>query len=508
MRKVKLAVIVFALLIAVPGAFAQNKTGLIDSLLTSLHEKEDFDGKVLISEKGKILYQKSFGYAVKEYGNILTGETVFSLASVSKMFTGIAIMKLVEQGKLKLSDDLQVYFTDLSYEHITIYNLLTHTSGLEEYFAPAVRNTLGPGPTNSDIEKAYARANLKAKFPAGTNWSYCNTNFMLLALIIEKASGISYPEYLKHYIFEPAGMKHSFVLAKNAPERLGKQIAAIYNYADFVAVRPVNVDSIPPARKYYSIIKNSYGDGSVFSTAGDLFLFHKALERGKILSKRDLQTVYTPVNLPGGKTYEAGNANADYSSGYGLGCQVAKDSSSGKIIWHTGSNPGTLIFFMRNITRNQCVIILNNNWYRGTFHLGGSIMNILDGRPIQLLPPSLARKIGQEYTLHGREASLRLLATLKNGKEYHIGLLEMNELGYNLLAKNDTEAAIEVFKVNTQAYPTNGDIWDSLAEAYYKAGNLDEASRDYEKSVSLNPGNENGKQMLKKIKEEMLKGNK
>jgi len=185
--------------------------------------------------------------------------------------------------------------------------------------------------------------------------------------------------------------------------------------------------------------------------------------------------IYTTAILPDGKTYEAGNANADYSSGYGLGCQLAKDSGIGKIIWHTGSNPGTLTFFIRNITRDQCVIVLNNNWYRGTFHLGGSIMNIINDRQVQLLPSSLARKIGQEYTSHGPDTALDLLANLKDGKDYHIGLVEMNQLGYDLLPKKDTRTAIEVFKVNTITYPTSGDVWDSLAEAYYNAGDKENA---------------------------------
>lgn len=149
------------------NVYAQNKIKIIDSLLIRLHQTEGFDGNVLIAEKGHIVYQKSFGYAVAETNSALTENTIFSLASVSKMFTGIAAMKLAEQGKLKLNNDLRAYLPNLPYEHITIYNLLTHTSGLEEYFAPSVRNVLGSEPDNSAIEKAYAETNLKIKFPPG-----------------------------------------------------------------------------------------------------------------------------------------------------------------------------------------------------------------------------------------------------------------------------------------------------------------------------------------------------
>src|SRR3984957_1090039 len=93
------------------------------------------------------------------------------------------------------------------------------------------------------------------------------------------------------------------------------------------------------------------------------------------------------------------------------------------------ADPGLLTFFMRNLDRDQCVIVLNNNWYRGSYHLGGSLMNILNGRPAQLLAPSLARQIGMTYTLHGADSAIRLLDSLKRKNSFHIGFLEMNQLG-------------------------------------------------------------------------------
>jgi CubicO group peptidase (beta-lactamase class C family) len=487
---------------------AQGNITQIDSLLTKLHNTEGFDGNVLVADKGHIIYKKSFGYSNAETKTPLTSNTIFNLASVSKVFTAVAILKLVEQGRLKLTDDIKEYFPGMPYEGITIYHLLTHTSGLEDYFADPVRKYLANKPDNAAIVNAYIKAALKPKFAPGSNWSYSNTNFLLLASVIEKVSGLTYPEFMKKYIFRPAKMKHSFVLEKNAPAKLKGHITSVYYYPDFFALKPVNVDSIPFAKKYYALADNSYGDGGIFSTTTDLFRFHQALQHDKILNKNTLQLMYTGTRLPKGKTYEAGNANADFNSQYGLGWLVAIDSSIGKIAWHSGANPGTLTFFMRNISKDQCVIVLNNNWYRGSYHLGGSLMNLLNNRRVQLLAPSLARKIGQEYTLHGADAALKLLDTLKRTMYCHIGFLEMNELGYDLLAKNDTRSAIEVFKVNTEVYPGSGDVWDSLAEAYYKAGDLDNAIKDYEKSITLNPGNETGKKMLEKIREEISKGHK
>jgi CubicO group peptidase (beta-lactamase class C family) len=496
-------VILLLVLINSTTGYTQDKLATIDSLITKLYLEQGFDGNVLIADKGHVIYEKSFGYANVKGKIPLTANSIFNLASVSKVFTSVAIMKLAELGKINLTDDLQQYFPDLPYEHITIYHLLTHTSGLEDFMADPVRNGLTSSPSNGDIEKTYGIVHLPLKFPPGSNWSYSNTNFLLLALIIEKASGMSYPEFIKQYIFHVAKMEHSFVLLKNAAPKLRNLVADIYYYPDFLTAHPVIVDSIPMAKMQYALIENSYGDGGIFSTTADLFRFQQALLQGKILSVKSQQIMYSPVMLPNGKTYQAGNANPDYNSNYGLGWIVAKDSTTGKIAWHSGADPGLLTFFMQNITKDQCVVVLNNNWYRGTYHLGGTLMNILNNKPLQLMAPSLARKIGQEYAIYGADSAIRLLGVLKKGKDYHIGFLEMNGLGYDLLGRNDTKTAIEIFKVNTEQYPNSGDVWDSLAEAYYKAGDRETAIKDYEKSIALDPNNENGKKMLRKIKDEV-----
>ena len=126
-------------------------------------------------------------------------------------------------------------------------------------------------------------------------------------------------------------------------------------------------------------------------------------------------------------------------------------------------------------------------------------MSILDGRPEELLPPSLARKVGQAYTLYGADTAIALLNRLKTSPDYHVALQEMNDLGYGLLNRGDTRTAIAVFRVNAAEYPQSSDAWDSLAEACYKAGDRVEAAGDYKRSLQLNPRDENGRAMLEKI---------
>jgi len=141
---------------------------------------------------------------------------------------------------------------------------------------------------------------------------------------------MTYPAFISKYIFVPAGMDHSFVLADNAPPSLRNDIVSLYYYPDLLSIQTENVDSIPFARMYYSILGNTYGSDGVYSTTADLFKFHLALQCGKILKKATLKKMYTPARLPGGRGYEAGNANSDYSSGYGLGWVLTRQRG-GKI---------------------------------------------------------------------------------------------------------------------------------------------------------------------------------
>ena len=472
---------------------AQYPVSSIDSLVRRVQEDQGFEGNVLVADHGRIVYEKSIGAG-------LSANSVFDLASVSKAFTAVAIMQLVEAGKLSLADNIYQFFPNLPYKGVNVWHLLTHTSGLEDYLAGSVRTVAGlDKPTDAETEDAYGFVHPPLRFYPDSNWSYSNTNYLLLAMIVEKVSGETFPDYVQAHIFDPAGMIHSYVLRKNVPRYTESGVVVPRYYPDYFALRPVRVDSIPFARRYYSLIDNTYGDGGIFSTAGDLFKFFRALQKGVLLEPIAMKQMYSEAPLLNFADYEAGNAGSNYSSEYGMGWLVATDHSHGKIVWHSGSNPGTLTFFMQNVTRDQCVIVLNDNWYKGTYHLGGSIMSILDGRPEELLPPSLARKVGQAYTLYGADTAIALLNRLKTSPDYHVALQEMNDLGYGLLNRGDTRTAIAVFRVNAAEYPQSSDAWDSLAEACYKAGDRVEAAGDYKRSLQLNPRDENGRAMLEKI---------
>ncbi|HEX8735364.1 MAG TPA: serine hydrolase [Pyrinomonadaceae bacterium] len=481
-------------------AAAQTRIETIDAVLNRLNREEAFSGNVLISEKDKIIYAKSFGYANAETKTPLTPETIFLIGSVAKTLTAVAVLQLKEQGKLTLDDSLARHLPELPYKNVTLRHLLTHTSGVLEYQSPEViKEIAGRGVGNAELVNIFARLNPKLEFAPGSRWDYSNTNFILLARVVEKISNKNFPQFVRENIFVPARMTRSFVGINNAPAPLKKTIAAGYRFTNPLADAAVNVETLEGARQAYATKQNLYGAGNVFSTTVDLLKFHRALQRGKLLKKQTLAEMYSPAKLSTGENYNS-FSRTNYPSGNALGWFAANDESRGIIVYHPGGDIGYTSYFLRNTTKDQTVIILSNiellRHYTPT-----ALMKILSGEPYKLDLKSLAAAMGREYNRRGARAMLEIFARLKTSDEYSFSEDEINELGYRLLYdKKDLKSAEAVFKLNAERFPESYNVWDSLGEVYFQIGDKEEAVKNYEKSLRLNPKNEGGKRMLEKIR--------
>ena len=196
--------------------FGQDRIQKIDSILNSLYSKEKINGNFLIAEKGKIIYSHSFGLANETTKDKLNENSIFELASCSKQFTAMAIMILKEKGKLSLDDKIIKYIPELSdYNGVTIRNLLNHTGGLPDYME--LMDSLfdkSKIANNKDIIQIFSKYQPKILFEPNTKYEYSNTGYALLASIIEKASGLTYADYLSKTIFKPLKMKNTFVYTR------------------------------------------------------------------------------------------------------------------------------------------------------------------------------------------------------------------------------------------------------------------------------------------------------
>lgn len=305
-----------------------------------------FSGVVLVAENGKILAENAMGMRSFESQIPLKATDIFELASVSKQFTAMMVMKCKEKGMLNFDDSVSQYL-DIPYSGITIRNLLTHTSGLPDYQAIMDEHwdkTKVAG--NADI-LAYLRKYHPPMLTApGEKYEYSNTGYVLLASIVEKASGRDFIELTREWIFKPLGMKNTDI-------RTLEEKAAVPNFA--AGHLKDSLGNYINANKFHSSdytvwLGNRKGPGRVSSNAHDLLIWDQALYSEKLVSEATLDEAFKPQILNNGKR-----------SYYGFGWDLEPKSPFGRMVSHTGDNPGYKTIIVRYIEENRTIIILNNN---------------------------------------------------------------------------------------------------------------------------------------------------
>ena len=334
-----------------------------------------FSGTVLIADHGKIIYKNSAGYADIANKVMNSDVTRFPLASLSKLFTAIAIMQLVENGKIKPDDHLVQYLPDFPYSMITVRQLLSHTSGLPD-FREVFANNQGHPLTNTDVIPALKEYNKLVAEP-GTRWSYSSVGYALLAQLVEKISNLSFSKYLSENIFRPAGMQHTYLLTpyiKNHDSL--RAISYVGQGNPLQASDSLKTDLTIP---WQTII----GPGLVVSSAEDLLLFSEALFENKILNAASQDQMYTPVKLVNGQFAELAHAPL-YS---GLGWAIDMDHESGAIVSHNGGSPGISTILLRNLETHTTVIVLENTDNLGALDFGVNSMNVLNHKPVRRFRP-------------------------------------------------------------------------------------------------------------------------
>lgn len=308
----------------------------VDAFMQKLHTKAAFNGNVLIAKKGKIIYQKSFGWANYLKKDSLQLTDKFELASVSKPLTALGLLKLVEGEKIKLSQTVNEFYPDFPYPGITIQMLLTHRSGLPNYvyFAEGVWKDRKKGMRNSDVMQLLAEHKpLRNGAPDG-RFHYNNSNYMVLAAIIEKVTGKDFAIYMKETIFDPAGMKNTAALSK-----------AVY---ETIPTNVIGHDKVWRRSVVQNYLDGPLGDKGIYSTVQDLFLLDIALKEGRILNKALLDSAYVPRS----------DAKRNlFSYGYGWRTFSPKEA---QIVYHTGWWHGFRNLYVRDLTNDITIVLLSN----------------------------------------------------------------------------------------------------------------------------------------------------
>jgi CubicO group peptidase (beta-lactamase class C family) len=459
---------------------AQDKAKKIDELISKYNQYGLFNGSALVSENGKVILHKGYGSANMEWNIPNKPDTKFRLGSVTKQFTALLILKLVEQGKIKLDVPITAYLSDYPKENgdkITIHNLLTHTSGIPNY--TSLPNFGKDYSRNSYTPEEFVKifSSLPLDFAPGAKFSYSNSGYFLLGYIIEKISGKSYEQFLQEIIFTPlkmvnTGYDHTDVVIKNRAAGYEKRGEKITN-ATYIDM------SIP------------YAAGSLYSTVDDLYLWDQALYTNKLLSTQSMDLLFKPHINTGGTDF--------YGYGWSIEEATNGDKPKLKVIQHGGGIPGFNTIISRIPVDKNLVVLLNNTGGTVLDEINNSIRAILYNQPFEQPKKSLAFELLNIFSEKGISAGNDAYKKLKSNPIYGIKEGDINGVGYQLLQTGKKKEAIEIFKINVDAFPKSGNAYDSLGEAYLADGDTKSAIVNYKKSLELDPANEHGKEVLAEI---------
>ncbi|MBY4602444.1 serine hydrolase [Bacillus sp. SPARC3] len=326
----------------------QTKRKHLKTLFETLGERHQFNGTVLAAEDGDILYHHSFGYAELMEKRPLKTNSLFELASVSKPFTALGIILLEEKGILGYEDKVERWLPGFPYLGVTIRHLLNHTSGLPDYIDWFLVNwDQNKIAVNQDVVDMLMKEKPPGYFAPNEGWLYSNTGYVLLAVLIEKASGMSYADFLKQNIFTPVSMTNTRVYNRRLrPEQINDYA---YGYVYDVHSGKYVLPDVLEETKYVVYLDGIQGDGMVNSVTSDLFRLDQALYQDDLISKASKEAAFSPVRLNNGETFD-----------YGFGWVLHNSPKYGRILSHNGSWPGYSTMMIRYIDHHKTLIYLSN----------------------------------------------------------------------------------------------------------------------------------------------------
>jgi CubicO group peptidase (beta-lactamase class C family) len=346
----------------------------LSSYFDSMLLNRGFNGGILVAKNGGIIYEKYQGKADLRKTEAMNDSSSLHIASTSKTFTGVATLRLVQEGKLSLDDSLTKFFPGLPYAGITVKMLLNHRSGLPNYvyFIPNSKIwDKKKNVTNQDMLDLLYTEKPNKSFSAGKRFSYSNTNYVLLSMIIEQLTGKSFPQYMQEKYFGPLQMRHTYVFT---PADSARSIPS-FNYNGSFWEN--------------DFLEYTYGDKNVYSTPRDLLKWDQALYTDQLISKELLDSAFKPYS----------NERPSIHN-YGLGFRMLNMPNGKKVIYHFGRWHGFNAAFSRLTDEKVTIVILGNKFTRGVYTAATHAYDIF-GNYHQRQGPSEEDEDGEEKVSRG-----------------------------------------------------------------------------------------------------------
>lgn len=315
-----------------------STTSRIDLFFQNRYKLGAFNGTVLFSAHDTIYYKRAFGFANRKRKDSLNINSRFQLASVSKTFTAFGIILLEKEGKLSFQDSIRQFFPDFPYDNITVHQLLIHRSGLPNYMYAADKHWKDKENTtidNCDVIDIFIGHEPMRYHKPGVRYNYNNTNYAILASIIEVVSNTSYTKFMKEKIFDPIGMINTTVYDKSISFTNKEPVIGYLNWR---------------RKAGNSYLNGVVGDKGIYSTVEDMNKFSQAIFKNYFFTDDEMDIAYQLWNK---ELYDHDN--------YGYGWRVNMLSDSSKIVYHTGWWKGFRSYYFRSLKDEKTIIVLSNN---------------------------------------------------------------------------------------------------------------------------------------------------
>ncbi len=455
-----------------------SKAKIFEEYITKMVELGEFNGNILVAEKGEVIYRRSIGQRSAEVGDLLDLGAQFNLASASLQFMAMAIMQMKEAGKLEYEDPIQKYIPEFPYEGITIRTLLNQTSGLPDvgymfnihwkpWLSPYYPKRIIEG--SEQMIQMFINHQVKVEYQPGEVYNHNLADYMLLSVIAERVIGIPLHQYMRENLFLPAGMENTYKFSPLREDPLTNRAYGIMPALDGSGLTTIDFNYLSPK-----------GGGNVYSTLEDLYRWDRILYTEKLVSASTLEEAFTPVIL-----------NSSDTTNAGWGCDIRKTSSGGKILYQDGYYEGFGISIIRDLEKENSIIILTNY---NLYLWDGLIQNlrrIMEGKEYKLpKKKSIAKVFGPTLMTKGIEIARQQYFDLQQNRagDYNFEVGELNDLGCTMLRYGYPEEALLVFQFNSEEYPESATfVWHSLALCYLFLGDTQNASANFRKALEIDP---------------------
>jgi CubicO group peptidase (beta-lactamase class C family) len=454
-----------------------------------MHERQIPGLQVAVVQHGRLVFSGAYGLADVQHSLPVTAKTVFSIASITKAFTGVAVVQLVEQGKLKLDAPVSQYLDDLpvAWRPVTVRQLLTHVSGIPDILNQKTGNIFDNVTPESFISTANT---LPMEFVPGDHFSYNQTNYLLLSKIIERLSGRSFAEFVTEGQLNVAGMSHT---------SFGGFSDIILDRAQPYELQSRNTQASKGARKkelvniFYESRPSLLAANGINSSAEELAKWIIALQQGRLFkSESSLETLWQPGVLNDGSHAGFGGP----LNGYALGWPSVSRPTH-RAMAPIGGNWATLFVYPDD---DLSIVILTDLQGAHPERFADEVASFYVpdiGNAAGFLVPRAIRDMEAELTRRGFDHALTYIDDPKqSGIKAKLREPDINSLGYRLMGRGQQKQALEIFKLNVHLFPDSANTYDSLADAYDGLGERELAIQNYKQSLKLNPKNKNATEHL------------